>query len=104
MLHILSMVLQSTMTDKARFNNKREMSVDNGLHGWMEDGNWWVGLMTWRKCRRGHRMTWTSESMWSSGRAYFGRGRCESGSSGGAVMLKQHRIEFIRGNLTLHPW
>ncbi len=47
------------MTNKVRFNNKLEMNVDNGLHGWMEDKNWWVCLMTWKRCRWGHRMTWT---------------------------------------------
>jgi hypothetical protein len=45
--------------NEARFDDEREMSVDNGLHGWTEDENQWVRMMTWRRCRWGHRMTWT---------------------------------------------
>ncbi|CAK9235899.1 unnamed protein product [Sphagnum troendelagicum] len=63
MLQISSMVLQSTTTtDEARFNDEHEMSVEDGLHGWSEDRNWWVRLMTWRRCRWGHQMTWTSKA------------------------------------------
>jgi hypothetical protein len=47
MLQILSMMLHSMTTDEMRFDNKHEMNVDDGLHGWMEDVNWWVHLMTW---------------------------------------------------------
>ncbi len=58
MLEIMSMVLQSMMINEARFNNEREMNVDNGLQGSMEDENWWVYLMTWKRQRWRHRMTW----------------------------------------------
>jgi hypothetical protein len=47
------------MNNKVRFDDKHEMSVDDSLHGWTEDRNWWVCLMTWRRCMWGHGMTWT---------------------------------------------
>jgi hypothetical protein len=53
MLQISSMVLQSTMNDEVRFDDEHEMRVDDSLHGWTEDRNWWVCLMTWRRCRWG---------------------------------------------------
>jgi hypothetical protein len=56
MLQISSMVLQSTTIDEVRFDDEHEMSVDDGLHGWTKDRNWWVRLMTWRRCR------WTSKA------------------------------------------
>jgi hypothetical protein len=80
MLQISSMVLlQSTTTDEARFNDEHEMSVDDGLHGWTEDRNWWVRLMTWRRCRWGHQMTWTSKAWGPVVGPVFGHGRRESG-------------------------
>jgi hypothetical protein len=33
------MVLQLTTTDEVRFDDEREMNVDDGLHGWTKDGN-----------------------------------------------------------------
>jgi hypothetical protein len=54
MLQISSMVLQTTITGEVRFDDECEMNVDDGLHGWMEDENWWVCLMTCKKCRWGH--------------------------------------------------
>jgi hypothetical protein len=33
-------------TNKARFDDKREMNVDDGLQVLMEDVNWWICLMT----------------------------------------------------------
>ncbi|CAK9210622.1 unnamed protein product [Sphagnum troendelagicum] len=53
------MVLLLTMTNKERFDDEREMNVDDTLHGWTKDENWWVRMMTWRRCRWDHRMTWT---------------------------------------------
>lgn len=41
-------------TDEVRFNNEHVMNVKDGLHGWMKDKNWWVCLMTWKRCRWGH--------------------------------------------------
>jgi hypothetical protein len=106
MLHILSTVLQSTTTDNARSDNKCEMNVNNGMHGWMEGGNWWVRLMTWRKCRWGHQMTWTLEARGLvAGLILCVEGmKMKMGSGGGAVMLKQHQIELVRGYLTPCPW
>jgi hypothetical protein len=52
------MVLQLRMTDNAKFDEEREMSLEDGLHGWMEDRNWWVHVTTWRRFRWDHRMTW----------------------------------------------
>jgi hypothetical protein len=35
--------------DEVRFNNECEMNVNGGLHGSIEDENWWAHLMTWRR-------------------------------------------------------
>ncbi len=56
MLQISSMVLQSMMPNETRFDDEREMSVDDGLHGW-----------TWGPVVG----------------ACFGRGRRESGGGSG---------------------
>ncbi len=62
MLQISLMVLQSMMTNEVKFDNECEMNVDNGLHGWMKNENWWACMMTWKRCRWGHQMTWTSKA------------------------------------------
>jgi hypothetical protein len=40
MLQIMLMVLQSTTTNETRFNNEREMNVNDNLQGWTKDKNW----------------------------------------------------------------
>ncbi len=88
MLSISSMVLQLMMTNKVRFNDEHEMNVNNGLHGWMEDENWWVHLMTWITCRWGHRMTWTLKAWGPTTRLVLDVEGMKIRSSGGAMTLK----------------
>jgi hypothetical protein len=85
------------MINEVKFDNEPEMSVDHGLHGCPEDGNWWVRLMTWRECKCGHRMTWTSKA-WGPVAGPVLEG-VKVGSGGGAVTLKQRRTELVRGYL-----
>jgi hypothetical protein len=85
------------MINEVKFDNEREMSVDSGLHGWTEDGNWWVRLMTWRECKCGHRMTWTSKAWGPVAGPVLDVEGVKVGSGGGAVTLKQYWTELVRG-------
>jgi len=79
MLEILLMVLQSTMTDETKFDDKCEMSVNNGLHGWTGDGKP-VGLSDdMEKVQVGSPNDMDVESVGSSGEVCFECGRRESG-------------------------
>jgi hypothetical protein len=53
------------------------MNVDDGLQGWMENKNWWVHLMRWKKVGSHDDMVF--KRVGSSGGAYFGCGRLENG-------------------------
>jgi hypothetical protein len=67
------------------------MSVDDGMHGWTEDENWWVHLMTWKRCRWGHGMKWMLKAWGPIVGPILDVESVKVGSNGGAMMLKQHR-------------
>jgi len=82
------MVLQLMMTNEVKFDNECEMNVNNGLRGWMEDENWWVRLMTWKRCRWGHRITWTLKAWGLAVGLVFYVEDVKVGLGGGVVTLK----------------
>jgi len=98
-MQIMLMVLQWTMMNKARFDDEREMSVDDGLQGWTEDRNLWVHLMTWRRCRWGHQMTWSLKGWGPVVGLVLDVEGMKVRSSCGALMLKHRRTELVMGYL-----